>query len=55
MIAPAAVGRKPMLDGQLLQSQHFATGQEANRLLQTPQFRFLALGGLNPSEIPSAV
>jgi hypothetical protein len=33
MIAPAAVGCKRMSGGLLLQSQHFAASQEANRLL----------------------
>jgi len=39
----------------LLQSQHFAAGKETNGLLEAPEFRFLALGGLNPGEIPPAL
>src|SRR5262245_16830432 len=45
----------PLLDGLLLQSQHFAACQEANRLFQTLVFRFLALGGLDPSKVSPAL
>src|SRR5262245_17944478 len=38
----------------LLPSQHLAAGQKSNRLLQTPEFRFLALGGLDPGVITPA-
>jgi len=44
-----------MLGGSSFQSQYLASGQEANRLLQTSGLRFLVLGGLNPADIPSAV
>src|ERR1041384_6774117 len=38
-----------------LQSQQLAAGQQADRLLQTPAFRLLALGGLDPGEVTPAV
>ena len=39
----------------LVQSQHFAASQKANGLLETSEFRLLALGGLNPGDIPSTL
>ena len=45
----------PPYDSQLLQAQHPARGQQANRFVQTPAFRFLPLGGVDPGEIASAL
>src|SRR5438128_2029857 len=42
-----------MARGCLLESQRFACSEKANRLLQTPGLCFLALGGLDPADIPS--
>ena len=53
--SPVVVGCKRMLGGPSLQSQHLAAGEEANRLPETPEFRVLALGGLNPGEIAPAL
>ena len=38
--------------GLSLQSEHFTAGQEANGLLEAPDLRVLALGGLDPCNIP---
>jgi hypothetical protein len=54
-LAVAQLGKLFSPDALLLQTEHFAASQKANRLLETPEFRFLALGGLNPCEIPPAL
>lgn len=54
-VPTGVVGCKRMLGGLLLQSQHFAAGEETKGLLEAPQFRFLTLGGLNPGEIAAAM